>query len=334
MKNTILILSLVSAALLIQSCKKSSQDEEGQSPKVTVIVNADHVRTGDVAVTVDATGRTDASRKEKILAPVAGWIISLKALEGTSFTTGEVMVIIRPKESQAAIAGAEAILRNAQTDAQKAEAQRALTLAQASQSGIEVRAKLNSIVATRSVMEGELVAENAELFTLIDLSTVNFIADVPLQLLPKIRIHQQASVRLEPMQKKDYNATVEAISPQTDIQSQTVKVRLRFSALPSSERFALKTDIMGTVRIITAVHRQALIIPRIALLRDDENETYSVVLVNSDSLAHITPVTLGVLTDSTAEITNGVMKGMTVITRGNYALPDSTRVTIEQQESR
>jgi RND family efflux transporter MFP subunit len=335
MKNSFLVLSLISATLLIQSCKKTAQDdEEGQPPKARVVVSAERVRTGDVAVTVDVTGRTDALRKEKVLAPVAGWVASIKALEGTSFTSGEVMIVIRPKEAEAAITGAEALLRNAQTETQKAEAQRALTLAQASQSGIEVRAKLNSIVATRSVMEGELVAENAELFTLIDLSTVNFIADVPLQLLPKIRIHQQASVRLESMQKKDYDATVEAINPQTDVQSQTVKVRLKFSALPSSERFALKTDIMGTVRIITAVHRQALIIPRTALLRDDENETYSVVLVNSDSLAHIAPITIGVLTDSTAEITSGVTKGMTVITRGNYALPDSTRVTIEPQGSR
>ena len=332
MKNTFLVFSFISITLLIQSCKKIAQDdEEGQLPKATVLVSADRVRTGDVAVTVDATGRTDASRKEKVLAPAAGWIASIKALEGTSFTSGEVMIVIRLKEAEAAIAGAEALLRNAQTETQKAEAQRTITLARASQNGIEVRAKFNCIVATRSVMEGELVAENAELFTLIDLSTVNFIADVPLQMLNKIRIHQQASVRLESLQKKDYQATVEAINPQTDVQSQTVKVRLQFSALPSSARFALKTDIMGTVRIIIAVHRQALIVPRTALLRDDENETYSVVLINSDSLARIVPVTIGVLTDSTAEITSGATKGMTIITRGNYALPDSTRVIIEQQ---
>jgi multidrug efflux pump subunit AcrA (membrane-fusion protein) len=91
---------------------------------------------------------------------------------------------------------------------------------------------------------------------------------------------------------------------------------------------------MGTVRIITAVHRQALIVPRSALLRDDENETYSVVVMNPDSLAHITPVSIGVLTDSTVEIISGIEKEMTVITRGNYALPDSTRVSIETQGSR
>ena len=183
-------------------------------------------------------------------------------------------------------------------------------------------------------MEGELVAENAEIFTLIDLSTINFIADVPLQLLPKIRIQQQGLVRLESLMKKEYDANVEAINPQSDAQSQTVKVRLKFSNLTSSGRMELKTDIMGTVRIIIALHRQALTIPRSALLRDDENETYSVVIVNPDSIAHITPVTVGVIMDSTVEIIAGLEKGTTVITRGNYALPDSTRVSIETQGSR
>ena len=197
--------------------------------------------------------------KKKLLAPVAGWIVSLKALEGTSFRTGEVMAVIRPKEAQAAIAGAEALLRGAQTETQKVEAQRALALAQESQPGIEVRAKFDGIVATRNVMEGELVAENAELFTFIDISTINFIADVPLQVIPQIHIQQQALVHFESQTKKDYNATVEAINPQSDVQSQTVKVRLKFSNPSSSGRVELKTDIMGIVRIIIALHRQALI---------------------------------------------------------------------------
>lgn len=335
MKNIFLILSFVFGVIFIQSCKKSSQDDnEEQQPKATVAVLTDRVKTSDVAVTVNATGMTDASRKEKVLAPAAGWIASLKALEGTAFTTGQVMAVIRPKEAQAAIVGAEALLRSAQTEAQKIEAQHALTLAQESQPGIVVRAKFDGIVATRNVMEGELVAENTELFTLIDLSTTNFIADVPLQLLPKIHIKQQASVILESLTKKKYDANVEAINPQSDAQSQTVKVRLKFSNLTSSGRRELKTDIMGTVHIITAVHRQALTIPRSALLRDDENETYSAVIVDADSLAHIRPVTVGVIMDSIVEITGGLEKGMTVITRGNYALPDSTRVSIETQGSR
>ena len=85
----------------------------------------------------------------------------------------------------------------------------------------------------------------------------------------------------------------------------------------------------GTARIVTGIHPHALLVPRSALLRNDENNTYSVVTVTFDSLALSVPVTIGVLTDSTAEITGGTLEpGTQVITRGNYALADSTRVTI------
>jgi hypothetical protein len=79
MKNIFLILSFVFGVIFIQSCKKSSQDDnEEQQPKATVAVLTDRVKTSDVAVTVNATGMTDASRKEKVLAPAAGWIAPLQ----------------------------------------------------------------------------------------------------------------------------------------------------------------------------------------------------------------------------------------------------------------
>lgn len=83
----------------------------------------------------------------------------------------------------------------------------------------------------------------------------------------------------------------------------------------------------GVCRIFTGVHHNVLIVPKTALLRNDETETYSVVVVQPDSVARIIPVTLGVLADSLAEVAGtGLVPGMPVVVEGNYALPDSTRV--------
>ena len=233
---------------------------------------------------------------------------------------------VSTKESQSAITGAEALVRGAATPEQQAEARRALALAQSSQGTVELRAKFNGIVATRSVSEGELVGENGELFMLVDLATLVFVADVPLASLPSIHPGQVAAVRFAALPDRAFRGAVEAASPQSDPQSQTVKVRLRFSS--GGGQFVLKTDMMGSAAIVTGVHRRALIVPRSAILRDDENNTSSVVTVGADSLARSVQVTVGATTDSTAEITGGALKeGMTVVTEGNYALADSTRVT-------
>ena len=117
-------------------------------------------------------------RKEKSYAPIAGRVVALNALEGTEVQKGDVLAIIQTKESEATILGAESMLKSAVTAEQKSEAEHTLELARSTQSSVNVCAKFDGVVSTRSVSEGELVAENAELFTIVDLSTIDFLADV------------------------------------------------------------------------------------------------------------------------------------------------------------
>jgi multidrug efflux pump subunit AcrA (membrane-fusion protein) len=317
--------------LLLVACTQKKADDEENKPrsKAVVAVQTGVVTVGNAEVVVTATGKTDAIRKEKIVSPVAGKIVSLKVLEGSEVRSGQVVATIQTKESQAALVGAEALLQGATTPEQKAETERMLELARQSQTNVNVRSKLSGVVAARSVSEGELVPENAELLTLIDLSTIVFVADIPLRDVTGMRKGQSCQVRFQSLPGTDLNATLDAISPQTDIQSQTVKVRLRFSALPSHVKTTLKTDMVGTARIITGVRKRVMLVPKSALLRNDETNTFSVMAVVGDSFAKTVSVTVGALTDSSAEVQSDFLQeGMKVITVGNYALADSTKVLV------
>jgi multidrug efflux pump subunit AcrA (membrane-fusion protein) len=331
MKSFFVSLLFVSA-ILLAGCggKTGSEDEEGGgNVKATVAVKVVPLRRGDMKVAVQATGKTDAIRKEKLSSPVAGKVVSLKALVGASVQAGEVLAVIRTKESQEAISGAEALLRSAGTTEQRNEAQRTLELAKSSENTLPIRATFSGTVSSRAVSEGDLVAENGELFTIIDLSTLVFVADVPVRDLPSLAIGQRSTVILQTIPEKGLPAEVEAISPQTDVMSQTVKVRLGFLPMPDASRRLLKTDMIGEARITTGVHKGVFLVPRQALLRNDETNACSVVTFTPDSLALTLPVEVGGTTDSTAEISNHALKeGMNIITEGHYALADSTRITV------
>jgi multidrug efflux pump subunit AcrA (membrane-fusion protein) len=320
---------LLTVLFIFNGCKQKEKDEEGgQSAKAVVPVKVEAVSERDAVVLVEALGKTDALRKEKSYAPIAGRIVALKALEGTAVRKGDVLAIIQTKESEAAIIGAESMLRSAATAAQKSEAEHTLELARSTQSSVTVSAKLNGVVSTRSVSEGELVAENAELFTLVDLTTIDFLADVPLRDISTVQRGLRAVVSFQSLPEKLFPATVDAVNPQTDIQSQTVKVRLQFSA-PDNLLSLLRTEMIGTARITTGVRRHALFVPKAALLRNDEDNSYSVVTVTADSLAKIIPVTVGTVDDSSSEIrSDRIHRGTLVVTEGNYALTDSTRLTV------
>lgn len=304
-------------------------DDAGESSSAiaVVAVKTAPVVRGDLETVVSATGNTDAVRKEKIVAPIAGTLLSLKVLEGTPVRRGDLVAVIQPKETRAAITGADALLRAARTEGERAEAGQAMKLALAGQNNLHVRSATDGIVATRSATEGELVAENAELMTLVDLSTLVFVADVPLKDVALVRPGARATVYFQALPGELFVAKVDAVNPRSDPGSQTVRVRIAFGGREEKRRKLLRSDMSGVARIVTGRHPGILIVPKSALLRNDETDTYTIVVATADSLARILPVEVGTRTDSTAEVAGkGLIPGTRVVVEGNYALADSTRI--------
>jgi len=335
MKNSYSIFTsfflILSTSLLIDGCRQKLGDDEDDplATKAIVSVKVGTVSEQDAIVIVDALGKTDALRKEKSYTPIAGRIIALKALEGTKVKKGDILAIIQTKESEATILGAESMLKSAMTAEQKSEAERILKLARSTQNSINVCATFDGVVSSRSVSEGELIAENAELFTIVDLSTIDFLADVPLRDVSSVQRGERASVSFQSIPTKLFPAIVDAINPQTDIQSQTVKARLRFSTLNNSFLSLLRTEMIGTAQITTGIRRHALFVPKAALLRNDEDNSYSVVMMTDDSLAKIIPVIVGTSDEHSVEIRSEQLRaGKMIVIEGNYALADSTRLSV------
>lgn len=326
-----IIILVLAGILLLSGCGKKTEDNNdtaGGPARVPVRVGA--VRAGSIESAVTAPGSTDALRKERIVAPVAARVETLYALEGASVRKGEVLALLRPREAHTAMEGAKSLLRTAVTESEKREAERALALTDSLQPAVTVRAGFDGVVATRSVSEGELVAEQAELFTLIDPATIIFVADVPVGATGEIAVHAPARVRLTHLPLRALEATVDALNPQADAQSQTVRVRLSFHALAPQETKLLRTNLAGEAQIITGTHRNAILVDRAAVLHDDESDAWSLALLTPDSLAHIVPVRIGIQNDSVAEVLGGgIHPGERIILRGQYALNDSTRVTVE-----
>jgi len=328
-------LLLLSLGILISGCghrnSSGDEDEGGPQPATTVPVKVGELRQGDMRLTVEVTGTVDALRKEKVYAPIAGRLVEFKVFEGSSVTPGQVVAEIQTRESQAAVAGAEAYLKSAKTQAQRDEAQRMLNLARSGETILPVRAHIGGMIASRAVAEGEQVAENVELCSVVDPTSLYFHADVPTRSLAEIRTGQFASVRLSALPSGGLLAsTIAAVSPVSDSASQTIPTRMTFNALPGSVRTLLKAGMMGTAEIVVGTHRNVLLSPRAALLRNDEKDTYSLFTVGVDSIAHEVAVAVVAVSDSLAEVRGtGLQAGMRVITEGNYALPDSTRVAVE-----
>ena len=87
----------------------------------------------------------------------------------------------------------------------------------------------------------------------------------------------------------------------------------------------------GAAQVIVATKQtgDAVVVPAAAVTLDAANtNTGTVMVVDAGNVAHETKVTIGIRTPLTVQITSGLQGGETVVTEGNYALPDGTKVEI------
>ena len=330
MTRYLLLIALASLLCFVGCKKKDAEEEGGAVPKPVVAVKTVPVTVGTANIEVQALGKTEALRKQDIVSPIAGKLISLSVKEGDRVKAGDMLGVIQTKESQAALDGARALLRAAKTDNEKLEAERMMALAESSQALVRVTSPFDGVVSSREATEGQILSENTILLTLVDLNTIVFIGDVYLRDLGTVKLGQESRIHLESVPETDYAAVVDAINPQSEPESQSVRVRFGFVPFPSKNP-PLRTGMAGTARIIVSAHEGAMMLPGTALLRNDETNSYSVVIVGTDSLSHTVPVEVGSASDSLLEVISDHLKpGMRVVVEGQFGLADSTRVTVIQ----
>jgi hypothetical protein len=87
----------------------------------------------------------------------------------------------------------------------------------------------------------------------------------------------------------------------------------------------------GAAQVMVATNQtgDAIVVPASAVTLDATNaDTGTVMVVDAANVAHETKVSVGIRTPQTMQITSGLQGGETVVIAGNYALPDGTKVEI------
>lgn len=319
-------LAALSAAAALISCG-AKPHEEAPPEKAVVAVHFTAVKKGAVNLTETMPGKTDVEKRGKIISPIAGKIARLDCLPGAMVKEGETIALVRTRESDAAISGALILLRQATSEDRRAEARQVLDLANSTQNSVELKSPISGAVISRSVNVDEMVAENAEIASIADVSSLDFIAEASPAASTKLRAGQKGTIRFDYLPGVALSATIVSVGVQADSQSHYVNIRCAFSGPPGG-RSSLKINMPGIFTAVMGVHPHALLAPKSALLRNDETGAYSLVTISPDSLSKTIPVEIGPAADSLVEISGaGVSEAMPIITQGNYGLADSTKVT-------
>ncbi|MDT7541692.1 MAG: rane fusion protein heavy metal efflux system [Acidobacteriota bacterium] len=174
-------------------------------------------------------------------------------------------------------------------------------------------APISGIVVERNATIGATVASDANLFKIIDLSSVWIDANVFEKDLERVRRGQEVKVTVPAFPGSSFIGRVILVSSVVDPDTRSVKVRTEVS----NPEGRLKPDMFANVEIITDVHRTAISIPQTALLDDGGKK---VVFVATNNGYEKRAVTAGIQGNDRVEILDGLQAGDKVVVKGNYLL--------------
>jgi multidrug efflux pump subunit AcrA (membrane-fusion protein) len=194
--------------------------------------------------------------------------------------------------------------------------------AEALASYASLHSPIDGIVTDRPLFAGETATAGTPLITVMDTTS----------LLAKLHLSQAVTLRMKVGDKAEVTVpglsdaiegTVSLISPALDPGSTTVEVWVKLT----NPNGLLKAGTPVHVAIVGRTVPNALQVPSSALITNDDG-TLGVMVVGSDSVAHLKPVTVGIRLSDTVQILSGIGAGDVVIDTGGYGMQDGTKVKI------
>jgi RND family efflux transporter MFP subunit len=192
-----------------------------------------------------------------------------------------------------------------------------------------VRAPISGVVTDQFQFQGEFAAAGAKLVTIADMSQVIVKAQVADNVVAQVRVGDAVAVLLADQPDALLSGRISLISRSSDPVNRTVEVWVNLGN-PAGR---LRAGGAAKVVVATKQTNDAIVVPASAVTLDAPNKnTGAVMVVGAGNVAHETRVTVGIRTPEAVQVTSGLKGGETVVTEGNYALPDGSKVEINTSE--
>jgi Barrel-sandwich domain of CusB or HlyD membrane-fusion len=296
------ILSLISCGHSRESGSES--DIEGLTP-VTVI----HPVIGDLSETITLNASSRFMLKTSVKSDMNGYIQKVNIRTGQRVSRGQELFVIRSKESEHlgnTLSGLDTAFHFKGT--------------------VSIKSPSNGYVTELSYKEGDYVQDNEILASISDINSLVFLLELPYELSRYIPGNKKLELILPDGSK--LNGSIESSLPSVDPVSQTLPCVIHVNGNSS-----IPENLIATVKFIKKSKAGATIIPRASLLTDEAQTQFWIMKMIDSTTAIKIPVTVGMKTSNEVEITSpALLPSEVILFTGNYGLPDTAKVTIENQK--
>jgi len=342
-KSIITTLILAGSALLtgcgVGEASVSDEDTIQASTPVPVEV-AQPFRT-DIYATYAATATITSDADAPVVARVDGEIVELLVEEGDWVQEGQILARLDGERLRLEMLAARANLKQARKEYERNGDLHARGLISASmfdnlQYDLEaleatyelkelaydyskIRAPIAGVVASRDIKPGQHLNVNDLAFRVTDTSELIAYLQIPQSELSKFTAGNVANIQVASMPGVAFPATIVRISPTIDTRNGT----FRATATIDNGDGDLAPGMFGRFTIAYERHADALVIPTMALLDEDDESTVYVV---SDGEVVRRDVNVGIEADGNVEILGGLSEDDIVVVVGHSGLRNGSKV--------
>lgn len=273
----------------------------------------------------------------------SGKIVSINFIEGSHVKKGDLLAKINDKPLQAQLEKLQAQLtmseakefrqkslldrdaisqesyQQIQTDVQSIKAD--INLVKARISETELRAPFDGIIGLRYLSEGSFATPSTKIARLVKNSPIKIEFSIPEKYTSEIKIGFPITFKIDGNDNV-YSAAVYAVDPKIEIETRTIVLR----ALYPNKNEELKSGRYAGITLELSRIENAVSIPTEAIIPEMNGEK---VFIVKKGKARSVPVTTGLRTESSIQITKGLDFGDTLLITGIMQLRENMPIVLD-----
>lgn len=190
-----------------------------------------------------------------------------------------------------------------------------------------IKAPISGFISDRTVKLGDRLLTSTKVYSIVNPDLLLAKIHLTEKDALRTRAGQRAEILSEAIPEHKFTGEVDRVSPVVDPSSGMVRVTIRVA----DRQRLLKPGMFVNVHLITDTKRNAVLIPKKAVIYDDNQQF--VYVVRQDTLAFKIPLKPGYTDRDRIEALHGLNIGDTIIVVGHSGMKDSTRVKIAELKS-
>jgi hypothetical protein len=299
----------ISCILLLVSCghtrdSGSEAESEGLTP-VTVV----HPVLGNISETITLNATSRFLLKTSVKSDMNGYLQKVMMHPGQRVSRGQELFVIRSKESEHlgnTLASLDTAFHFSGT--------------------VSVKSPSDGFVTDLSYKTGDYVQDNEILASISDINSLVFILELPYELSRYIPDNKNLELILP--DGHILKGIIESSLPSVDPVSQTLSCVIHVNDIS-----LIPENLIATVKFIRKSKTDATILPKASLLTNEAQTEFWIMKMTDPGTAVKIPVAIGLSTSDEVEITSPLLQPSDIILlTGNYGLPDTAKVVIDNQK--